>query len=190
MPDELKRLGRREAYRLGALRTQGVGQPAPPRGLQPSFLPRHRGPASAWVLGFVAGTAAVAAAAEAGLWFMPLLVGVLAGLCGRLGRWRPRVTLPVAAAMAVIGWGIPLGLAAGRGHAVGAAVLGLHPHTAVSVGLLLVTAAVQAVAGAWLGRALAPSVAARLWPLTRPATGAARSRPGVTGTARVTDHGA
>jgi hypothetical protein len=163
---ELRRLGRREAYRLGELRTPGVGQPAPPRPLRPSFQPRHRGPASAWVLGFLVGAAAIAAAAERGLWFVPLFVGVLAGLCGQLGHWRFRVTLPAAAAMAVIGWGIPLGVAARHGSPEGAPVLGLHPHTTASVALPLAAAAIQALAGASLGRVLAPSVADWLWPLT------------------------
>jgi hypothetical protein len=192
MPDELRRLGRREAYRLGELRTPGVGPPGPPRLLRPSFLPRHRGAASAWFLGFLAGTAAIAAAAERGLWFVPLLAGLLAGLCGRLGRWRWRVTLPVAAAMAVIGWGIPLGLAARHANPAGAALLGLHPHTAAGIALPLAAAVVQALAGASLGRVLAPSVAEWLWPLTGMtvvSASPAGSRPGVTRSAPVTDHG-
>jgi hypothetical protein len=191
MPDELRRLGRREAYRLGELRTPGVGQPAPPRLCRPSFLPRHRGPASAWVLGFLAGAAAITAATERGLWFVPLLVGVVAGLCGWLGRWRWRVTLPVAAAMALIGWGIPLGLAARHTGPAGAALLGLHPHTTASIAVALVVAGVQALAGACLGRVLAPSVAQWLWLLGRMtafSASLADGRPGVTRGARVTDH--
>jgi hypothetical protein len=166
--DELRRLGRREAYRLGTLRTQGAGQTAPPRPFQPSFLPRHRGPASAWVLGFLAGTAAIALAAAAGLWFVPFIVGAAAGLCGRVGRWRPGVLLPAAAAMAVIGWGIPLGLAARSGRPEGAtaraALLGLPAHTTAGAAVTLAVAAVQALAGAWIGLALAPRAARWLWP--------------------------
>jgi hypothetical protein len=159
---ELNRLGRREAYRLGTLRTQGVGQPAAPRPFRPSFLPRHRGPASAWIVALACGTATIAAAAGGGLWFVPFLVGVLAGVCGRLGGWRSRVTLPVAAAMAVTGWGIALGLAGDHGS--GAALLGLPAHSPASVALPLAVGAVQALAGAYLGRRLAPSVAQWLWP--------------------------
>jgi hypothetical protein len=162
MPDELKRLGKREGYRLGTLRTQGVGQVAPPRPFVPSFLPRHRGSLSAWVLGGLAGAAAIAGGASAGLWFVPFIVGVLAGLAMHLGRWRLRATLSAAAAMAVVGWGVPLGLAARRGEPEGAtarvvaALLGLPPHAAVGVAVTLLAGVVQALIGAWLGVTLAP----------------------------------
>jgi hypothetical protein len=162
MPDDLKRLGKREAYRLGSLRTQGVPAVSPPRVFVPSFLPRHRGPLSAWLLGGLAGAAAIAGSASAGLWFVPFIIGVLAGFAMFLGRWRLRVTLPAAAAMAVAGWGIPLGLAARRGQPEGAtarvvaALLGLPPHAAVGVAVTLLVAAVQALVGAWLGMTLAP----------------------------------
>lgn len=167
---DLRRLGRREAYRLGTLRTQGVGQPAPPRLFRPSFQPRHRGPASAWFLGFLAGTAAVAAAAHAGLWFVAFLVGLLAGFCGRLGRWRLRVILPAAAAMAVIGWAITLGLAARRygltratAH-VATVLPGLHPHHgAAGIAAVLLAGAALALAGAGLGQALAPFAGKWIW---------------------------
>jgi hypothetical protein len=162
VPDDLRRLGKREAYRLGALRTQGVPQVSPPRPFVPSFLPRHRGPVSAWVLGGLAGVAAIAGGASAGLWFVPFIVGVLAGFTMFLGRWRLRVTLSAAGAMAVAGWGVPLGLAARSGKPEGAtarvvaALLGLPPHAAVGVAVALLVAAIQALAGAWLGVALAP----------------------------------
>jgi hypothetical protein len=167
---ELKRLGRREAYRLGTLRTQGVGQPAPPRRLRPSFLPRHRGSASTWFIGVAAGAAAVAAAARAGLWFVPFLVGLVAGFSGGLGRWRPRVALPAIAAMAMIGWAIPAGLRARHGGParaaaqVTAALPGLHPHgVAAGLAAALLTVAAQALAGAGLGLALAPRAAKWIW---------------------------
>jgi hypothetical protein len=167
---ELRRLGKREAYRLGTLRTQGVGQPAPPRRFRPSFLPRHRGPGPAWCLGIVAGTAAVAAAAHAGLWFVPFLAGLLAGFSGRLGRWRLRVTLPVTAAMAVIGWAVPLGLAARRdglaraAARVGTVLPGLHPHHgAAGLAAVLLAAAALALAGAGLGQALARAADKWIW---------------------------
>jgi hypothetical protein len=162
MPDELRRLGKREAYQLGSLRTQGVAQPSPPRPFVPSFLPRHRGPVSAWVLGGLAGAAAIAGGASAGLWFVPFIIGVLAGFAMFLGRWRLRVTLPAAAAMAVAGWGVPLGLAARSGRPEGAtarvaaALLGLPPHAAAGIALTLLVGAVQALVGAWLGIAVAP----------------------------------
>lgn len=162
MPDELKRLGKREGYRLGNLRTQGVGQIAPPRSFVPSFLPRHRGAVSAWVLGGVAGMAVIAGGAVLGLWFVPFIVGVLAGFAMRLGLWRLRAILVTAAAMAAAGWAVPLGLAARHGEPEGAtarvvaALLGLPPHAAVGIAVTLLVGVVQALAGAWLGLALAP----------------------------------
>jgi hypothetical protein len=162
MPDELRRLGKREAYQLGSLRTQGVPQGSPPRLFTPSFLPRHRGPLSAWVLSGLAGVGAIAGGAQIGLWFVPFIVGVLAGFAMFVGRWRLRVTLASAAAMAVIGWGVPLGLAARGGEPEGAtarvvaALLGIPPHAVVGVAVTLLIAAVQALVGAWLGVALAP----------------------------------
>jgi len=162
MPDELKRLGRREGYRLGSLRTQGVTQSSAPRPFVPQFLPRHRGLVSRWILAGLAGVAAIAGGASIGLWFVPFIVGALAGLAMFVGRWRVRVTLAAAAAMAVIGWGVPLGLAASRGEPEGAtarvvaALMGLPPHAAVGVAVTLLIGVVQALAGAWLGLALAP----------------------------------
>src|SRR5215469_12448124 len=162
MPDELKRLGRREGYRLGNLRTQGVSQAAAPRPFIPSFRQRQRGAVSAWVLGGLAGMAAIAGAAAVGLWFVPFIVGVLAGLAMYLGRWRLRATLLAAAAMAVAGWAVPLALAARGGEPVGAtarvvaALLGLPPHAAVGIAVTLLVGVVQALAGTWLGVTLAP----------------------------------
>jgi hypothetical protein len=162
MPDELRRLGRREGYRLGTLRTQGVGQASPPRPFVPQFLPRHRGLVSRWVLAGLAGAAAIAGGAAIGLWFVPFIVGALAGFAMNVGRWPVRVTLLGAAAMAVAGWGAPLGLAASRGEPEGAtarvvaALLGLPPHAVVGVAVTLLIGVIQALAGAWLGVTLAP----------------------------------
>jgi len=166
---ELRRLGRREAYRLGTLRTQGVGQPTPPRQFRPSFLPRHRGPVAAWVTGFLAGAAAIAAAAVAGLWFVPFFVGAAAGFCGWLGRWRLPVTLAAAAAMALVGWGVPLVLASRHGHLarlaghVTTAMPGLSAHTDRGMAAAALVAAAAALAGASLSLALARGVAHWLW---------------------------
>ncbi|HEV2258412.1 MAG TPA: hypothetical protein VGS06_35275, partial [Streptosporangiaceae bacterium] len=72
--DELDRLGRPGAYRLGALRAA----PEWPRPYQPSFArPSRRGPVSAWVLACAAGVAAVASGVVAGLFLAPFLVGLL-----------------------------------------------------------------------------------------------------------------
>jgi hypothetical protein len=159
---DLKRLGKRNAYRLGALRSQGISEVAPPPPFRPSFTrPRHRGPLSLWLLGCAAGAGIILAGAIAGLWFMPFIVGLLAGLVSRIGSWRWRVLLLAAAAMAVAGWGIPLWWPAVRGQPAGAtarviaALAGLPPHAATAIGVTLLIGVVQALVGSWLGRALA-----------------------------------
>jgi hypothetical protein len=58
--NDLERLGRPGAYRLGMLRARGA-EPVPPKPYRPSFARRsRRGPASARVLAALAGVAAVA----------------------------------------------------------------------------------------------------------------------------------
>lgn len=160
---DLNRLGRRSAYRLGRLRTQGIEKAALPVPFRPSFTrPRHRGPMSAWILGWIAGVAVIAAGAAAGLWFVPFAVGLLAGLAAGPGGWRLRVMLPAAAAMALAGWGIPLWWSALRGQPAGAtarvvaALAGLPPFAATGIAVTLLVAVIEAVVGQWLGRALAP----------------------------------
>jgi hypothetical protein len=160
---DLRRLGKPGAYRLGRLRAQGVSGPAPPAPFRPSFArPGRRGPLPLWLLGWLAGVALIVAGAAAGLWFLPFVAGLLAGLASGLGGWRLRVALPAVAAMAVVGWGIPLCWSALHGQPVGAtamviaAVAGWPAHAAVGVAVTLLVALVQAVVGGWLGRALAP----------------------------------
>jgi hypothetical protein len=162
---DLRRLGKRGAYRLGALGRLG-GLPAqrasrPPRH-QPSFAPGHRGPASGWALGCLAGAAVIAGGAALGWWFVPFVVGVAAGIAGRYGRWRLRAALVAVALMASAGWAIPLAWSAWSGSAVGAtarvvaALAGLPPHAVVAVAATLLVAVIQALLGLWLGRTLSP----------------------------------
>jgi hypothetical protein len=160
---DLRRLGKPGAYRLGRLRTQGISGPSPPTPFRPLFTrPRHRGPGSLWLLGWLAGAALIIAGAAAGLWFLPFVVGLLAGLASKLGGWRLRVALPAVAAMAVVGWGFPLCWSSLHGQPVAAtalviaAVAGWPAHAAVGIAVTLLIALVQAVVGAWLGRVLAP----------------------------------
>jgi phage shock protein PspC (stress-responsive transcriptional regulator) len=160
---DLKRLGKPNSYRLGRLRAQGVAQAAPPAPFRPRFTrPRHRGPVLLWLLAAAAGAAAIAAGAVAGIWFVPFIAGVVAGLANRYGAWRARVTVTAAVLMAVVGWGVPLGWMALHGRvtvavARGAAtVVGLPAHASIGVALTLLVAVAQAVAGLWLGRALTP----------------------------------
>jgi hypothetical protein len=162
--DELDRLGRPGAYRLGMLRAAGTG-PDRPRPCRPSFArPGRRGSRSAWVLAFTAGAAAVSGGAVVGLFFAPFLVGLATGLVMRWGGWRLRVTLPAAVVMAVLGWGIPLAWPAGHAEphgapariAVGVAgALGLPAHGARGIVAVMLTGVLQALAGLWLGRTLA-----------------------------------
>jgi hypothetical protein len=85
--NDLKRLGRRGSYRLGKLRTQGVGPAGPPPPLQPRFRrPWHRGPGPLWLLAAVAGAAVTAGGLAAGLWFAPFIGGLAVGLA-LAGLW-------------------------------------------------------------------------------------------------------
>jgi len=134
-------------------------RPSAARGAPPLVL---------WAAAFVVVTAIVAATAEAGAWFVPFIVGVAAGIASR--RWRRMVLLAVAAAVA--GWAIPLWILALRGLPSGAtaraiaSLAGLPPHAAVTIVATLLLAALQALAGAWLTRALLPRPAAPHQPLS------------------------
>ena len=106
MTAEFKRLGKRGSYRLGQLRAQGIHEASRPTLFQPQFnRPDHGLPASAWLLGLLLGAAAIAVGARLGSWFLPFVVGLLAGLANRAGGWPVRLALPAIALMAVIGWG-------------------------------------------------------------------------------------
>jgi hypothetical protein len=160
---DVKRLGKRGGYRLGRLKAQGIVSAPPPELLRPRFRrPEHRGATSGWVLAAIAGTAAIAGGAVIGLWFVPLVVGVLAGAANRFGGWRGRVLVIAVSLMTLVGWGLPLWWPAFHGVPVGgtarviAALLGLPAHAIAGVLAALVVAIVQALAGLWLGRAITP----------------------------------
>jgi hypothetical protein len=168
--DELGRLGRPGAYRLGELRAADA-EPDGPRPYRPWFArPSRRGPVSAWVLAFAAGVAAVASGVVGGLFVAPFLVGLLAGLVMRWGGWRPRAMLIAATAMGAVGCGIPLAwqalhtrspAAPGRVVADGLRVASFSAHgpRGVAVGLLADAAAALVAAG--LGGVLAGRALAR-----------------------------
>ncbi len=124
--------------------------------------PDHALPVSAWLLGLVLGAAAIAGGAHFGSWFMPFVVGLLAGLANRAGGWPVRLAFPAIALMAAIGWGAPLAWAALRGQAYGVvarelgALGGLPGHASVGLGLTLLVAVAQVTVGYWLGRAMTP----------------------------------
>lgn len=162
MTADFKRLGRPGAYRLGAQGRSQLPRPAP---FRPRFArPReHQWPAPVWLLALLAGVAVIAAAAVvAGWWFAPFAAGLGAGVANRAGGWPARVALPAVAAMAALGWGLPLWLGTLRGEPYGAvarvaaALLGLPGYAAVGVVLTVLIAVLQAVTGFWLGTALTP----------------------------------
>jgi hypothetical protein len=115
------------------------------------------------VLGCLAAALIVAAGALAGWWFLPFLAGLGMGLAAHFGRLRLRATLPAAVLVAAVGWGAALAWLALRDGLPEmtvartiAALAGLPASAAVAMAVTLLVAAVQAAAGLWLGRALAP----------------------------------
>jgi hypothetical protein len=89
--NDLERLGRPGAYRLGMLRARGA-EPVPPKPYRPSFARRsRRGPASARVLGCLAGAAAIAGGAVVGRFFAAFILGMLAVIVAVWGVWLRRV---------------------------------------------------------------------------------------------------
>jgi hypothetical protein len=168
MTTDLKRLGKPGSYRLGQLRSQGIRELSPPVPFRPRFArSRRRGPASAWLLGLLAGVAAIAGSAAIGWWFMPFAAGLAAGLANRVGGWRVRIALPAVAAMGLAGWGIPMGWRLLHGLPSDAAAhtvlaqIGWRAAAGAGTTATLAVAVVQAVVGYWLGRAVTPRPADR-----------------------------
>ena len=158
-----RRLGRRGSYRLGRMGGPAAPHAPWPAVHYPTWAPRRRGPVFLWLLACVAGAVIVAAGALAGWWFLPFLAGLGTGLAAHYGRLRLRATLPAAVTVAVAGWGAALAWLALRdglpevtvARSI-ATLAGLPAAAAVAIAVTLVVAALQAVVGVWLGRALAP----------------------------------
>jgi hypothetical protein len=95
-----------------------------------------------------------------GAWWIPFLVGAAAGGLGRAGTRRGLLLTAVAGA--VLGWAVPLWALALDGQPVGAtsravaALAGLPAQAGVTVTVVLLLAALQVLAGAWLARAVVP----------------------------------
>lgn len=161
---ELGRLGRRGSYRLGLLAPQGVGRPGAPRQFTPSFSRSGRAGLT-WVpiVAALGGAGLIALGASAGLWFIPMVVGVISGMAVRWAEWRLSATALVVMAMSALGWGAPLfglalrGLPAGAAARTIAGVAGLPAYAVVGVGMTLAVAVLQGLVGLWLGRAITPS---------------------------------
>jgi len=158
-----RRLGRRGSYGLGRMGAPPAPRTPWPAAHYPTWAPRRRGPVFLWLLACLAGALVVAAGALAGWWFLPFVAGLGTGLAARYGRLRLRATLPAAVGVAVIGWGAALAWLALRDGLPEvtvartiATLAGLPAVAAVAIAVTLVVAALQAAAGLWLGRALAP----------------------------------
>jgi MFS transporter, DHA3 family, macrolide efflux protein len=108
---------------------------------------------------------AIAFGAAAGLWFLPFAAGAVMGLVIR--HWRARVMLPAAAVVAMVGWALPLAWQAVRGEPVLATaravggLAGLPASAALVLVLTAIVAAIQALAGASLARAVSSRPASR-----------------------------
>jgi hypothetical protein len=127
-------------------------------------------PAARAVRGSLALRAAVLVAAAAGCgvgawlgaWWIPFLAGVGGGLLGRTGPDPRRGLVLTTAAGAVLGWLLVLWLLALDGQPIGgtartvAALAGLPPYAWLAVTVVALLAALQALAGAWLARAIIP----------------------------------
>jgi hypothetical protein len=158
-----RRLGRRGSYRLGSLAGPPPARPSLPSPHYPAWIPGRRGPALLWALAGLACAAILAVGALAGLWFLPFLAGLAVGIAARFGRLRLRVTLPAVIIVAAAGWAAALAWLMWRdglpersvAHTI-AALGGLPAHATTGIAVTLLVAAIQAAAGLWLGRALAP----------------------------------
>ena len=111
----------------------------------------------------MAATAIIAVGALAGLWYLPFVAGLATGLAAHYGRLRLRVSLPGVAVVAAAGWGAAIAWLALRDRLPEASVArtiaalaGLPVHAATAIVVTLLVAVIQAAAGLWLGRALAP----------------------------------
>jgi hypothetical protein len=159
---ELRRLGKRGSYRFGRLAGPPPPRPSLPRAHTPSFAPHQRGGGAGWLLAAAGAAAAVAVGALAGWWFLPFILGAGAGAASRYGRLRLRTVSVAVVVCAAAGWGAALawpvwhGLPEGAVARVIAAQAGLPPHAVVTVAATLFVAAVQALCGLWLGRAVTP----------------------------------
>jgi hypothetical protein len=96
--------------------------------------------------------------AELGLWFTPFVLGAVVTAF----RPRSRALVVAVAAGTVAGWAVALWLMALEGLPAGAtarsiaALAGLPPYAVVAIAVTLLLAALQALAGSWLARALLP----------------------------------
>jgi hypothetical protein len=152
-----RRLGKRGAYRLGAARVSGPRSGAGPVPRQPSLAAGgSRGSALAWLAACALAAVIVGFGAALGLWFLPFLAGIAAGIA----PWRACCALALVVLAVVAGWGAALwwpvlsGAPAGATARILAALAGLPPHAAVGVAATLLIGVLQALVAVWLARAV------------------------------------
>jgi hypothetical protein len=128
---------------------------------EPDMTPSKRtppGPLTQRTTEFGAALVFSAAGAHFGLWWVPFLVGAAISVL----RWRPRTVVLAVAAGAAAGWALQLWAMAWASLPVGAtarsiaALAGLPPYAATAIAVTLLLAALQALTGAWLARAILP----------------------------------
>lgn len=119
--------------------------------------------ASRFAAGFLLVLLTCLSGAELGLWFVPFVLGVAAGAFAPRARGTVLTgTVLTVTGGAVAGWAVALWIMALNGLPVGAtarviaALSGLPPYAAVAIAVTLLLAALQALAGIWLARAVFP----------------------------------
>lgn len=156
---EVERLGKPGAYRLGELRVPGDPPPRPPAPHEPTFGARRSriGPVR-WLSSCAVVAAVLGFGAWLGLWWLPFVAGVVAGLV----RWRVRSALAWVTLAVLVGWGVTLWVPALTSAPQGAtarevaALAGLPPHAVTGVVATLLVGVLQSLAALWLTRALRP----------------------------------
>jgi hypothetical protein len=109
-----------------------------------------------WLCSCAAAAALLGLGAWLGLWWLPFVAGVAAGLTG----WRVRAALCWAIVAVIAGWGAVLWIPALLGAPAGAtarevaALAGLPPHAFVAIAATLLVGALQSLVALWLTRAL------------------------------------
>jgi hypothetical protein len=105
----------------------------------------------------VVAAVVIAVGAAVGLWYLPFIAGLGIGFAV---RGRARVVLPAVAVAAMTGWAMPLLWMAGTGAPIAttavviAALAGLPGSAALTLAATMLVAAIQALAGGWLGRTI------------------------------------
>jgi hypothetical protein len=156
---DVKRLGKPGAYRLGELRVLGSPPHRRRTPREPSFgARRSRADLARWPSSCAAVAVLLGLAAWLGIWWLPFVAGLAAGLT----PWRARSALCWAALAVIAGWGVALWIPALTGAPAGvtarevAALAGLPPYAFVAVAATLLVGVLQAAAALWLTRAILP----------------------------------